>query len=501
MKGKVWLVGAGPSDIGLLTLKAKEVIEKADVVVYDALVGSGIMALIPLTAEKINVGKRANHHIKRQEETNRILLDKALEGKNVVRLKGGDPFLFGRGGEELELLVANDIPYEIVPGVTSAISVPAYNGIPVTHRDFCSSVHIITGHKKKDAPLGIDFASLAKVGGTCVFLMGVTALPEICEGLINGGMAETTPAAILQKGTTAEQRAVVADLKTLPGRALEEKIETPAIIVVGGVCSLREKFIWHEKLPLFGCRVVVTRPRDRATTLSSRLRELGAQVIELPAIRTVAINETPELDRAIGEIKSYNWIVFTSPAGVTVFMDKIRGRHMDVRALAGLRIAVIGTGTGRELEKYGLFADVMPETYDGENLGRMLAGLVKPGDKVLIPRARLGNAEIISEIKKAGNVEISDIPIYDTVYEKQDAEREKAEFTDHPGTLAVFTSASTVKGFHASTEGLDYGTVKAVCIGKQTAAEAEKLGMQVYVAEKATIDALIDAVIKVHGIK
>ena len=499
MAGKVWLVGAGPSDRGLLTLKAKEVIEQADVIVYDALVGSEILAMVPQDVECINVGKRASHHIKKQEETNRILLEEALKGKKVVRLKGGDPFLFGRGGEELQLLVENDVPYEIIPGVTSAISVPAYNGIPVTHRDFVSSVHIITGHKKKDEPLDIPFKAFVECKGTLVFLMGVSALSDICQGLREAGMDPMMPAAILQKGTTAEQRRVVATISDLPEKAAEAKIETPAIIVVGRVCSLAEDFGWIEKKELFGCRVVVTRPQDRSSELSSRLRSLGAQVIEIPAIRTRALDDMSRLDAAIADLGNYQWIAFTSPAGVKVFMEELRRCHKDVRSLAGCKVAALGKGTAKELEKYGLFADLMPATYDGQNLGMAIAAEAKAGERVLLPRASKGNPEIVAEIQKNPNVTVDDIAIYDTLFEKPVLLDEKAEFEQHPQTMAVFTSASTVKGFLAATEGLDVMKIRALCIGKQTAAEAEKAGMQVYVSEKATMDAMVELVRKVYA--
>ena len=236
--GKVWLVGAGPGDIGLFTLKGLKVLEQADVVVYDSLVGQGVLSRIPENARLINVGKRASHHIMRQENINQVLLEEAQRGLRVVRLKGGDPFLFGRGGEELELLRENGIPYEVVPGVTSSIAVPAYNGVPVTHRDFCSSVHIITGHKKAGEEYDIDFRALVDTKGTLVFLMGVSALPDICEGLIGAGMEKDMPAAILQKGTTAGQKRIVATVSTLEEEVKRQGIETPAIIVVGKVCTL-----------------------------------------------------------------------------------------------------------------------------------------------------------------------------------------------------------------------------------------------------------------------
>ena len=260
--GKVWLVGAGPGDIGLFTLKGERVLREAEVVVYDSLVGQGVLSMIPEQARCINVGKRAGNHTMPQEQINQVLLKEAQKGFRVVRLKGGDPFLFGRGGEELELLKAHHIPYEVVPGVTSPLAVPAYNGIPVTHRDFTSSLHIITGHKKKGMEYDIDFQALVHTKGTLVFLMGVTALEDICQGLLKAGMEPDMPAAILQKGTTAGQRRIVATVETLPEQVKRQGIETPAIIVVGKVCELAKRFSWYEELPLAGWKVLVTRPKD-----------------------------------------------------------------------------------------------------------------------------------------------------------------------------------------------------------------------------------------------
>lgn len=499
MAGKVWLVGAGPSDIGLLTLKGKEVLEQAEVVVYDALVGSGILALIPPAAEKINAGKRASNHILRQEQTNRLLLEKALEGKRVVRLKGGDPFLFGRGGEELELLSEYGIEYEVVPGVTSAISVPAYCGIPVTHRDFCSSVHIITGHKKKNEPLDIPFRALAETGGTLVFLMGISNLEEICSGLMAGGMAPDMPAAVLQKGTSAEQRALVADLATLPERARQEKVEMPAIIVVGKVCTLHEKFAWAEKLPLFGCRVAVTRPRERAGTLSRKLSRLGAQVIEIPTISTHAIADNAPLAEAIAEIERYDWLVFTSPTGVGHFFQALFDGNKDIRKLSGAKFAAIGSSTAAELKKYGILADLVPETYDAEHLGNALASAVQPGEQLLIPRASIGTKVLTDILAQVPGIAVCDLATYDTVLECPETPDIRQEFEDHPQTVAVFTSASTVRGFKAAAGELELSRVTALCIGKQTAAQAAEYGMTTRIAEKATIDALVRLVEEYHN--
>lgn len=498
MAGKVWLVGAGPSDGGLLTIKGRAVLEQAEVVVFDALVGPEILAWIPPQAEKINVGKRAGHHLKSQEEINRILLEKALEGRRVVRLKGGDPFLFGRGGEELELLTEHGVAYEVVPGVTSAVAVPAYCGIPVTHRDFCSSVHIITGHKRQGKPLELPFRALAETGGTLVFLMGLTALPEICQGLLEAGLPPETPAAVLEKGTTAEQRTLVAELETLPRRAAEAGMQTPAIIVVGDVCACGKKFAWREKLPLFGCRVVVTRPRERAGTLASRLRTLGAEVLEVPAIQTVAWKEVPGWEAFLAQMEEPSWLAFTSGRGVELFLEKLRTSGRDIRSLHQARIAAIGPGTEAELRKYGLFADLVPQVFDGQHLGAALAPRLGPGDRVWLPRAKQGSLELLEELKKAPGAVVRELPLYDTVYQPAGALDLKLEFQKHPETLAVFTSASTVRGFAAAAEGLDLTAVQAACIGPQTGAAAQALGMQVHTAERATIDSLIQLVKQMH---
>ncbi len=500
MTGKVWLVGAGPADVGLLTLKGKQVLEQAEVVIYDALVGAGILSLIPPAAEKINAGKRSSHHLIRQEDTNRLLLDYALQGKRVVRLKGGDPFLFGRGGEELELLAEHGVPFEVVPGVSSSIAVPAYCGIPVTHRDYCSSVHIITGHRKHNTPLDIDFDALRRAGGTLVFMMGLANLEAICAGLLQAGMSPDTAAAVLQKGASAEQRAIVADLATLPEKARQEKAEMPAIIVVGEVCRLQRRFQWAEKLPLFGCRVVLTRPLERMGTLAGRLRDLGAQVIECPTICTVPISPNPALSAALSAIERYNWIAFTSPAGVDIFCDALLASGKDLRALAGSHLAAIGGGTAKALAKRGLLADLVPEIYDAAHLGQALAKTMEPGSRLLLPRARLGSPELNAALDGCA-VELCDLPVYDTQFTHCETPDLCQEFTEHPQTLAVFTSASTVRGFAAAAPGLELAGLPALCIGRQTAAQAAAYGMKTEIAEKASLDALVELVIQHHKTK
>lgn len=492
MPGKVTLVGAGPGDPGLLTRKGLEALRKAEVVVYDRLVSPAILALMPETAEQINVGKQASRHPVPQDQINRILLDKALEGKNVVRLKGGDPFLFGRGGEELELLVEHRVPFEEVPGITSAIAAPAYGGIPVTHRDCCSSLHIVTGHQRAGKELDIDFEALVRTRGTLVFLMGVSALPNICAGLLKAGMDPATPAAVVERGTTPAQRRISSTLAALPETAEQAQVVSPAVIVVGGVCALAEQFDWFDHLPLKGKTVVVTRPKERMGTLSARLRSLGAEVWEYPCIATVPLDPCPALDGAMGRLSDYEWLVLTSPAGVDTLWRWLEASGRDARALGSVKLAAIGPGTNRELAKHGLKADYVPEVYDAAHLG---GGLPAAG-RVLILRAEAGSPALTEGLAER-NIAFDDIATYRTVYENPRSRdlREAVEGTD--GLLVTFTSASTVKGFVASVgEDADFSRMAGMCIGEQTAAEAEQYGIPVKIAKAATMDALTDLIVE-----
>ena len=486
--GNVILVGAGPGDPGLLTRKGLEALRQAEVVVYDRLVGPEILSLIPETAEKIDVGKQASNHPVPQDRINQILLEKAQEGKWVVRLKGGDPFLFGRGGEELELLKDNGIPFQEVPGVTSALSVPAYAGIPVTHRDYCSSVHIITGHAKAGAELKIDFDALRRTNGTLVFLMGVTALPMICKGLLDAGMEGNMPAAVIERGTLPRQRKVISTLAELPKAAKDAKIVSPAIIVVGRVCGLSDSFDWFDNLPLKGREIIVTRPAERNGSLCGELSALGASVTAYPCIRTVERVNNPELDEAIGRLNDYRFLVFTSPAGPEIFFRHLRKQHKDARALWNLKIAAIGPKTAGELEKFGVFADLVPETYDSDHLAQAMAQVEGP---VLLCRASEGSDAVPRLFAKKG-IPYADIACYDTVYEAPNSKPVK-ELVES-GAIVTFTSASTVRGFVRSLPDTDYSRIIGCCIGKQTAAEAEKYGIPVKIAEKATMESLIECI-------
>lgn len=493
--GKVYLVGAGPSDVELLTIKGARLLQKADVIVYDRLAGTGVLIYGNPEAEYIDVGKQAGYHPIPQQEINQILRRKAEEGKMVVRLKGGDPFVFGRGAEEAEELFRDNIPFEVVPGITSAISVPAYQGIPVTHRDMASSVHIITAHKKDGGMPEGQYQILAKTEGTLVFLMGVTALPDLMEGLMRAGMDPMRPAAVLERGTTARQRKIAGTVGTLAKQAKESGIRPPAIILVGeaaGITGLE----WYEKRPLAGTKILITRPRERSGRLAGMLRDKGAEVLEVPAIRTVPCEDQSRLLQALKRLEQYQWMVFTSPAGAELVLRLMREQHMDIRKLSGLRIACIGKGTAEILESRGVFADLIPQVYDGRHLGRELGVLLKTGEQVLLPRAANGNPELLSELRNAYSGEgmplIDEISIYDTVPEKLPYIDYASELKPGNTDYVMFTSASTVHGFVRAAEGADMSGVKALCIGKQTEAAAKQYGMKTAVAREATLQAMVE---------
>ena len=488
MSGKVTLVGAGPGDPGLLTLKGLAALSQAEVVVYDRLVSPAILAMIPPEARTIDVGKEATHHKVPQQQINRILLEEALAGRNVVRLKGGDPFVFGRGGEELEMLAAHGVPFEEVPGVTSAVAAPAYAGIPVTHRDHGSSVHIITGHQRLGKPLSIDFEALVRSGGTLVFLMGVAALSALAEGLLQAGMVPDTPAAAVENGTTSAQRRCDATLATLPERAAAMGIRSPAVIVVGEVCALAPRLCWFDRLPLRGQRILVTRPRDRAGTLSEKLRSLGADVWEYPCIETVPILPCPTMTAALAHLTDYQWLVFTSPAGVEAFQAALHRMEKDSRYLSGVKLAAIGTGTARALEAMGLTADYIPPVYDAAHLGE---GLTAHG-KVLILRAETGSPALTAALDRRA-ISYDDIAVYRTVYQNPRSEALRAALEAGEVPFVTFTSASTVKGLLATIgDDADLSHVTGLCIGERTAAEARRQGIAVRVAREATVDALVE---------
>lgn len=502
MCGKVWLVGAGPGDAGLITVKGKALLELADVVIYDALIQLELLVQIPEKTKKIHVGKRAGNHSATQEEINQIILEEALKGKKVVRLKGGDPFVFGRGGEELELLLEHNIPFEIVPGITSAVSVLAYAGIPVTHREFTSSFHVITGHTSKGTKKNVDYPSLAKLGGTLIFLMGISSMEEICNRLIQEGMPSDTPAAMLEQGTTAKQRKVISTLKNLKRDCDQIGAKTPAIIVVGQVCKLANQLEWVEKLPLGDVQVIVTREKTKASKLSKKLLEQGAHVIELPAIETASMEDDSNFQDAIKEImeqKTVRWIVLTSPTGVEMFFSLLKKEKIDLRRFLSdtLRFAVSGTATAAALERYGIYADLMPKKFSGKDLGKAFEASVDRNEKLYLFRSELADEELPNYLKDRGFC-CKEVPIYRTV-SRMNLEwvesvwdgMEKQEID-----YVAFTSASTVRGFVQAMGERDFSIVSAVCIGEKTAACAREYGMNVWISEEATMDSMVEMMIK-----
>jgi uroporphyrinogen III methyltransferase/synthase len=496
--GFVALVGAGPGDRGLLTLRGKELLLQADVVVYDRLVSEDIIRMIPDTAEMINVGKENRYHPVRQEEINEILLQKAMEGYFVVRLKGGDPFVFGRGGEELELLQENNISFEIVPGITSAVAALCYAGIPVTHRDFCSSFHVITGHARAGGELEIPFKELIELKGTLIFLMGVSSLAYLMEGLLNAGMSADMPAAVVENGTRPNQRRLTATVGTIEEKAAGMGLQSPAIIAVGRVCDLWDRFDWYMGKPLFGKKILVTRPKTEAGTLSAKLYGLGAEPVEFPCIQVAAIPDNKRLYQACENLGGYDWLLFTSKNGVDIFFDYLDSRGKDARVLANTRIGVVGVQTEKALRRKGVFSDYIPEIYDGRHLAEGVAALVKDNGKVLICDAEIAGDDMV-DLFKERDIPYDRIPLYHTVYINENSEQVRNMITSGEIRYITFTSASTVEGFFKAIGEQAAPTLTAVCIGQQTAQAAAKYGIRHVVARQATIDSMIEKILEVAG--
>jgi uroporphyrinogen III methyltransferase/synthase len=486
--GQVYLVGGGPGDPGLLTLKGKRLLEQADVVVYDYLVDEQLLAFAP-QAELIPArdlhGNRAE-----QERINELLIARARGGQTVVRLKGGDPYLFGRGGEEGQALRAAGIPFQVVPGVTSALAVPAYAGIPVTHRDHSSSVTILPGRLKPGkGEETIDWHAFARAD-TLVFLMTMANLEEVVRRLIQHGRAADTPAAVIRWGTRPDQEVVTACLADLPRRVREAGLKAPAVVVVGDVVRLRDELDWYERLPLFGLRVLVTRPREQSGSFAAGLREAGAMVHEVPVIELLPPEDWAPADGAIERLKDYDWVAFTSANGVRAFCERVLEKGHDARAFGSARLCAIGPETARALEAYGLRADLVPDEYVAEEVVHALARL-EPG-RVLIPRARVARDVLPAELRARG-AEVDVVEVYRTEVPKHAGERlrELLPQTD----VVTFTSSSTVTNFVRLASPLPEG-LKVACIGPITAQTAREQGLRVdVVAEEYTTEGLLRALI------
>ena len=495
-KGKVYLVGAGPGDAGLITVKGLGCLRQADVIIYDRLLDTGLLDSAPPEAEKIYVGKTPNYHAKKQAEINQLLVEKAKEGKTVVRLKGGDPFLLGRGGEEAEALVQAHIPFEVVPGVSSAIAVPAYAGIPVTHRRLSSSLTIITGHEDptKDSS-SIAWDKLATGADTLVFLMGVGNLPQIVRQLVKNGRAPTTPVALIKDGTGPRQETIVGTLNDITDKAASKSFSPPAVIVVGDVVRLRDRLRWFDNKPLFGKRVLVTRACTQASSLSRLLLEHGAQPIEMPAIEIKAIPSSEELDQAILDLESYQWLVFTSANGVKPFFERLYSLNRDARWLKDIKIGAIGPATARALETRGLWLDYLPQVYTSQGF---LAGLKSrniAGCRFLLPRADIATRELADGITRLG-AEVHEVTAYRTVPATEAISQGKQMLMSGEIDIITFASSSTVTNLLSLISGEQevLERVTVACIGPVTAATAAKAGLKVdIVAQEHTIPGLVEA--------
>ena len=498
-KGIVYLVGAGPGDAGLLTLRGAELLGRADVVVYDALVNPDLLRLAPKSAEVIYGGKRSKDHAIPQEEMNQLLVRKAEEGKCVVRLKGGDPYVFGRGGEEAEELVAAKITFEVVPGISSIFAAPNYAGIPITHRDHCSSFTVITGHEDptKDATK-IDWAQLAKTPGTKIVLMGVERIREIAQSLVANGMDAKTPVAMVRWGTTGQQTSIEGTLATIAQVVAENKFSAPAVTIIGDVVKLRKKLNWFERRPLFGKRIVVTRTREQASQLSKQLLERGAEVLEIPTIRIIPPTQQRELAEALLELNSYDWLVFTSPNGVGAFFEYFFKAFDDLRDFGGVRIAAVGPATAAKLKELHLKVDLMPEEY----VAKKIADAFKKYEsienlKILLLRAEVANPELPKTLEEMGAI-VDDIACYKTVPETDDVNGAAGKLMETGADWITFTSSSTVENFSSRFDLpallKKFPQTRLASIGPETTKTIESLGLKPAVEAKPhTIEGLVKA--------
>jgi len=499
-KGIVYLVGAGPGDAGLLTVRGAELLARAGVVVYDALVNRELLRLAPQEAELIYAGKRSSDHAIPQGQLNQLLVDKARAGLCVVRLKGGDPYVFGRGGEEAEQLAAAGVAFEVVPGVTSSIAGPNYAGIPLTHRDFCSSFTVVTGHEDpdKEGP-EVDWAKVAQVPGTKVVLMGVNRVKSISRSLIENGMSEGTPAAMIRWATTGRQQTVAGTLGAIAEAAEKAEFKPPGLMVIGEVVRLRDRLNWFEKRSLFGHRIVVTRTRAQAGQLTRLLLERGADVLEIPTIRILPPTGKHEIAEALLELNSYDWLVFTSPNGVTAFFELFFRVFEDLRDIGGVRIAAVGPATAEKLRALHLKVDAVPKEFVAS---KVAASMAEQGSlenlKVLLLRAEAANRELPQQLEELGAI-VDDVACYKTVAETEDRNGAVERLLETGADWITFTSSSTVENFNARVEMKPllarYPKIKLASIGPETSKAILALGLKPEIeAKDHTTEGLVKAI-------
>jgi uroporphyrinogen III methyltransferase / synthase len=498
-KGTVYLVGAGPGDAGLLTLRGAELLRRADVVLYDALVNPELLRLARAGAELIARGKNMAMP---QEKITALLIARARAGKCIVRLKGGDPYIFGRGGEEAEELAAAKIPFEVVPGVSSVVAAPNYAGIPLTHREHCSSFTVFTGHEDPaDAKTDLRYDQIARIPGTKVVLMGTDRLADWTRSLIAHGLAPETPVAMVRWGTTGRQQSITGTLATIAGLAREKKLSPPVLTIIGDVVKLRGKLNWFEERPLFGRRIVVTRPRGQAADSVRKLAELGADVLEIPAIRIAPPDCKEDIVDALLGLHAYNWLVFTSANGVTAFFDLFFKRFKDLRELGGVRLAAVGPATAAKLRELHLEVDVTPAEALGSEIAAAIARFESVENlKICLLRAEAANPDLPRALEELGAI-VDDIAIYKTVAETDDAGEAGETLRDCGADWITFTSGSTVEHFHARFDLpkllQQFPQTKLASIGPETSKAIRALGLAPALeAKEHTAEGLIAALLK-----
>lgn len=500
--GTVYLVGAGPGDTGLMTLRGAEFLGRADVVVYDALINGDILALAPPGAEMIYAGKRSGDHAMPQEQLNQLLVDKARAGQRVVRLKGGDPYVFGRGGEEAQALAEAHIPFQVVPGVSSIYAAPNYAGIPITHRDHCSSFTVFTGHEDPDKnEAGADWAQAAKIPGTKIILMGVTRIRQIARALTAHGLDENTPVAMIRWGTTGRQQTIQGTLQTIADVVERARFKPPALTIIGQVVQLRPKLNWFEQLPLFGRRMVVTRTRAQASQLSRQLLDRGADVLEIPTIRLEPPTERLALADALLELNSYDWLIFTSPNGVATFFEYFFKVFEDLRDIGGVRIAAVGPATAAKLQELHLKVDLTPPDYIASGIAAALAKYESVENlKILLLRAEVAGKELPQMLEEMGAI-VDDTACYKTVPETEDRNGAAARLLKDGADWITFASGSAVENFHARFNLnqllTQHPKIKFASIGPETSKAIAALGLKAALeAREHTIPGLVKALEK-----
>ncbi len=500
-KGRVFLVGAGPGDAKLLTLRGKECLEQADVVLYDHLANPELLRHVSPKAERVYVGRKGRGTYRDQSEINVLMKQKAQEGKCVVRLKGGDPFVFGRGGEEAEVIAQAGLPFEVVPGVTAAVAVPAYAGIPVTHRTLASTVALITGHEDPEKPSSMmEWPRFASADGTLVFVMGMKNLPQIVHRLLEEGKPPSTPVAIVRWGTYARQTTVIGDLQTIVEKAQEARMSPPTVIVVGEVVKLRGALNWFETRPLFGKGILVTRPPEQAPVFSHLLAGYGAEPVECPTLDIMPPDDWHGVDAAIQELSTFDWVIFTSVNGVQAFMRRLWAMGKDMRSFSNARLCCIGPKTKEAVERWGLVPDLVPRIFQAEGILEAMEQVGLQGTRILIPRAKVARDILPDQLTKIG-ASVQVVHVYQAVKPEVEFDPIRERLKNKDIHYLTFTSSATVKnfcGYFSNREDLRELTahMTIACIGPITAQTVQDEGLSVdVIASENTVPALVDAIV------